>query len=338
VAFYRRIGTTSFLYRDRREENGRDKERDAVIRAIGEAGRLKIDILLFQEEYSFWSTDVEEAPSRGLFAPARVTQGEHRASVPQVEPSLAELAIASDDPYIGRVRDAAQAAHVNVALPIVEREGSRLYNSILPVTDKGGLLRPYRKMFPVPDGELSAGIVPGASNEAQTIAGVPVSFAICFDVHFDEVFTRARRSGARLVLWSSMWMGGAWLRAQALRNGLYIVSAAPDGCTFVDIDGGLIAESPSLWPQTIGHNTIVYEDLNFDREVMHCNARGALNEIVRRYGPRVHVRNQPQDSIVIIESLDPALRIEEVMREFGLKSWFQYIEESRQAAVRAQGG
>jgi hypothetical protein len=71
---------------------------------------------------------------------------------------------------------------------------------------------------------------------------------------------------------------------------------------------------------------------------MHCNARGALNEIVRRYGPRVHVRNQPQDSIVIIESLDPALRIDEVMREFGLKSWFQYIEESRQAAVRAQGG
>jgi hypothetical protein len=164
---------------------------------------------------------------------------------------------------------------------------------------------------------------------------VPVSFAICFDVHFDEVFTEARRSGARLVLWSSMWMGGAWLRAQALRNGLYIVSASPDGCTFVDMDGSIIAESPSLWPQSVGHNNLVFEDLNFDRDIFHCFAGGMLAEIRALYGARVHMRNLPQDSIVIIESLDPDLRLDEIKRAFGLRSWFEYITEAREAAHKA---
>ncbi len=192
-------------------------------------------------------------------------------------------------------------------------------------------------MFPVPSGEMSAGVTPGTCNTAQEIAGVPVSFAICFDVHFDEVFTEARRSGARPVLWSSMWMGGAWLRAQALRNGLYIVSASPDGCTFVDVDGSVIAESPSIYPQSVGHNNLVFEDLNFDRDIFHCLAGGTLGAIRARYGARVHMRNLPQDSIVIIESLDPDLPLEEIKSAFGLKSWFEYIGEAREAARAARG-
>jgi predicted amidohydrolase len=334
MALFKRIGTTSFLYRDSLAEDGQAQERAAIIRTIGEAGALGIDILLFQEEFSFWRSDVEDSPGRGAFAPARAA----RDAAPRDERYIMEYAMTRDDPYVQRVREAARAAGVNVALPLLEREGAHVYNSILPISARGDLLRPYRKMFPVPAVELSTGITPGTCNTAQEIAGVPVSFAICFDVHFDEVFTQARKSGARLVLWSSMWMGGAWLRAQALRNGLYVVSATPDGCTFVDIDGSLIGESPSLWPQTVGQNTIVFEDLNFDREVLHCNAGGALNEIRKRYGPRVHMRNRPQDSNVIIESLDPALPIGEIMKEFGLKSWFQYIEQSREAAARAGKG
>jgi len=330
VSLVRRIGTTSFLYGDSRARDRQKREREAVVRWIGEAGTLGIDILVFQEEYSFWHSGLEDAPGRMSFLPAPI----ERPAAPPTEGSMSDLAIGLDHPYIERVREASRKAGVNVALPIVEQDGDSVYNSLLPVTSEGKLLRPYRKMFPVPVGELSAGISPGSCNTAQVMAGVPVSFAICFDAHFDEVFTDARRSGARLVLWSSMWMGGAWIRAQALRNGLYIVSATPDGCTFVDIDGGIISESPSLWPQIEGHNNLVFEDLNFDRQIYHCYAGGALNAIRQKYGSRVHMRNRPQDSIVIIESLDPDLPLAEIEKEFGLKSWFRYIEEAR-AASRA---
>ena len=331
MAMYRRIGTTSFQYRDLGAEDGQQRERQAVVSRIREAGEMKVDILLFQEEYTFWASDREAVPELDRFAPALAAR-KSRAT----EPPMIELAITLDDPYVARVREAARAAHVNVALPVVERDGDRVYNSLLPVTAQGELLRPYRKMFPVPVGEISTGITPGGCNAAQEIAGVPVSFAICFDVHFDDVFTDARKSGARLLLYSSMWMGGAWMRAQALRNGLYIVSASPDGCTFVDMDGSIIAESPSLYPQVIGFNNLMFEDLNFDRDIFHCNAGGRLNDIRARYGARVHMRNFPQHSIVIIESLDPDLPLEEIKREFGLKDWFQYITEAQVAARAAR--
>ena len=125
------------------------------------------------------------------------------------------------------VQAAAKAAGVNIVLPIVERDDDLAYNSLVPITAQGEILKPYRKMFPVP-GEAP----PGTDNAAIELAGVPVAFSICYDVHFDEVYQAARDSGAKLVFWSSMWMGGRWLVARAVRYGFYIVSSTPNGSMF----------------------------------------------------------------------------------------------------------
>ena len=238
----------------------------------------------------------------------------------------------------GHVRRRARPTF-NVALPLLIRDESGVHNSLVPITSDGELLRPYHKMYPVAGdkGQLSemAQARPGEDNRAQLLAGVPVSFAICFDLHFDEVFRAARASGARLVLWSSMWMGGLWLRAQAIRNGFYMASATPDGCTFVDLDGSIIVESFTQWPQTIGQNNLIFEDLNFDRDIFHCYAGGKLNAIRKRYGARVHIRNRPNESIAIIETLDPDLSLDEVKREFELVCWYDYIQISKVARGEA---
>lgn len=324
---FRRIGTTSLQYGSPWVGDGPQRERDLVLGYIARAGEMGVDILLFQESFTFFTRDPDRDPKRRWFSP---TAPEPKK--PPLRP-LAERCMSLDDPYVARVRDAAKQAQVNVILPLFEQSGNFIYNSLVPVTSQGALLRPYRKMFPVGGGAID-GEVPGENNEAQLIADVPVSFSICFDIHFDEVFDAARNSGARLVFWSSMWMGGLWLVAQAVRNGIYIVSATPDGHTFVDMDGTILSESHNAWPQTAGHNVLVFEDLNFDRDVFHCWLDGKGDAVREKYGEKIHMRTRSQDSIVVIESLDPEVSIEAIKQEFDLKPWYEYIRSAREARNR----
>ncbi|MCY4109206.1 MAG: carbon-nitrogen hydrolase family protein [Chloroflexi bacterium] len=325
MAKFRRIGTTYFEYGDVRARDRAEREREAVLETIARAGDLRVDILLFQELFGFVASDRHSARDLRRWAPARTLKR------PVQKETYTEVAIGLDDPYVRAVQAAGKAARVNVVLPIVERDDDLAYNSLVPITAQGEILKPYRKMFPVP-GEAP----PGSHNAAVELAGVPVAFSICYDVHFDAVYQTARDSGAKLVFWSSMWMGGRWLVARAVRYGLYIVSSTPDGSTFVDMDGTIITESPAIYPQTTGQANLIFEDLNFDREVFHCNLAsypmsesfGKLNRLVEVYGDRIKIKNRPQDSTCIIETLDPDLSIEEVKARFQLQSWHEYIAAS----------
>ncbi|MDP6111803.1 MAG: carbon-nitrogen hydrolase family protein [Planctomycetota bacterium] len=326
MAKFRRIGTTYFEYGDVRVRNRVERERAAILEAISRAGELRVDILLFQELFGFVAFDGDSGSDLRRWAPARPCN-------PSAPPKTTypEVAIGLDDPYVRAVQAAANAAGVNIVLPIVERDDDLAYNSLVPITAQGEILKPYRKMFPVP-GEAP----PGSDNAAIELAGVPVAFSICYDVHFDEVYQAARDSGAKLVFWSSMWMGGRWLVARAVRYGFYIVSSTPNGSTFVDMDGTIITESPAIYPQTTGQANLIFEDLNFDREVFHCNLAsypmtesfGKLNKLTNEYGDRIKIRNRPQDSTCIIETLDHELSIDEVKSRFQLQSWHEYIAAS----------
>ena len=326
MAKFRRIGTTYFEYGDVRVRDRAEREREAVLETIVRAGDLRVDILLFQELFGFVAFDRDSGSDLRRWVPARPLS-------PSAPPKTTypEVAIGLDDPYVRAVQAAAKAAGVNIVLPIVERDDDLAYNSLVPITAQGEILKLYRKMFPVP-GEVP----PGSDNAAIELAGVPVAFSICYDVHFDEVYQTACDSGAKLVFWSSMWMGGRWLVARAVRYGFYIVSSTPNGSTFVDMDGTIIAESPAIYPQTTGQANLIFEDLNFDREVFHCNLAsypmsesfGKLNRLVEVYGDRIKIKNRPQDSTCIIETLDPDLSIEDVKARFQLQSWHEYIAAS----------
>ena len=69
--------------------------------------------------------------------------------------------------------------------------------------------------------------------------------------------------------------------------------------------------------------------------MFHCFADGKLNAIRERYGDQVHIRNRPQDSSCIIETLSPDLSIEQVKEAFGLRSWYDYIQWSKAARAEA---
>ena len=325
MANYRRIAAASFQFGDLRRPDCYKAERDMVLRFIERAGALGVDLLLFQEELGFFATAPSAWEERAFFAP-----GELQSDLPLLTHTPAELAEKITGPYVTAVREAARKHRVNVILPLLEQSGDRIYNSLLPITSAGTCLPPYRKRHPV-QGELDTEISPGTDPAVCELSGIRVGFSICFDMNFDEVFREAKDAGAQLMLWASMWMGGGWLRARALQYGFPLVSATPDGVSFVDADGSVLVESYSLYPQTCGQNNLVYEDLNFDKAVFHCLADGKLNEIVQKYGKTVHIRNRPQECICILESLaggPPLLQLEE---EFGLTEYDAFLRQSQAA-------
>lgn len=328
MAKVRRIATTSFQFGDLRRPDCYQAERDMVLHFIERAGAVGVDILLFQEELGFFAVAASAWEERKYFAP-----GELRSDLPPLLKSPAELAVGRDGAYVSAVREAARRHHVNVVLPILEQADSRLYNTLLPITWDGECKPPYRKRHPV-QGELNNGICAGENASVCELAGIKVGFSICFDMNFNDVFRDAKDAGAELMLWASMWMGGGWLRARALQYGFPMVSATPDGCSFVDMDGSVLVESYSLYPQTCGQNNLMYEDLNFDRAVFHSLADGRLNDIVKKYGRAVHIRNRPQECICILESLEGGPSLRQLKEEFGLTEYYQFIRQSERLLAR----
>ena len=70
--------------------------------------------------------------------------------------------------------------------------------------------------------------------------------------------------------------------------------------------------------------------VNTNCRVLHLDEnRWKFPEVVRRYGRRVEIRNPGSVSTVTLLSNDPALPVDEVVREFSLETYTDYLNRSR---------
>lgn len=107
--------------------------------------------------------------------------------------------------------------------PLIERDGERVFNSLIGVTPDGETLLHYRKKHPwMPETWASAG-----ESWCPTVQwrGVAVTAAICFDLHF---LLEEPRVDAELLLFASAWVGDSraeLLSALAKKNGFAVLNA-----------------------------------------------------------------------------------------------------------------
>ena len=98
----------------------------------------------------------------------------------------------------------ARERRVHVAGPLIERDGDCVYNACIVVDPRGELVARHRKRHPwYPEAWATPGNAPHPLFE---IAGVRLTIAICFDVHFlateaDDVLERADA-----LLFPSAWV------------------------------------------------------------------------------------------------------------------------------------
>jgi predicted amidohydrolase len=225
------------------------------------------------------------------------------------------------------LRDTAVRLGIAVTIPVLIREGDRLVNTFFLVSKKGEVLGSYRKRFPA-YGEVLDGIAGETPEPLIDWDGIQVGGAICFDTWFSEVFDSQAAAGAQLFLVPSLWPGGSFLNASAIKLSVPIAVAYPAWSRIIDIDGREIVGG-GYRNETLGFgfgSPVFTASLNFNRAAVHADrAQQKMVDVERAYGRRVGVRFDQQNCLFFVESRDPDLPVTEILERFELVTLQQYF-------------
>jgi hypothetical protein len=214
---------------------------------------------------------------------------------------------------------AARQARMNVVAGHLVREGGRIFNRALVFGRDGALVGFSDKVHPVGN-EARAGVTPGANPGAFDLDFGRIGVAICFDINWPGIWSELAARKVDLACWLSAYDGGFPLRSYAWVHGYPIVSSVLSyHARLYDITGEQ-ATLTSRW-QRVG-----VLELNLDRELFHTdNQMHKLIEIQARYGGAVRLTTMTEEHLFLLESLDPRVTVKDIMREFGLQSYRDYI-------------
>ena len=109
-----------------------------------------------------------------------------------------------DGPTSGRLADLARKHRLTLAGPLIESDGTRVFNSFVVFDPGGTRIAHYRKRNPF---TVETWATPGdLGNPVFEIAGVRATIAICFDLHFLERDATEALTQAQVLLFPSAWV------------------------------------------------------------------------------------------------------------------------------------
>jgi beta-ureidopropionase len=238
-------------------------------------------------------------------------------------------------PVSGRVAEFAKKHNCYIACPVYTKKDGGFYNSSLLIDRKGKIAGVYNKIHPVkseiiPGGPTDdVGIIPGAKDQPviETDFG-KVGMQICYDANWIDGWENCRKKGAEIILFSSAFPGGRMLNYYARRNGCYIVSSTGGDARIIDMSGNDI-DSSSTFVRFAWAN-INLEKINTDT----WPTNGRLPEIFSKYGNRLEIKVWDNTGIITIASLDPQLKVRDVIKEFELQTVDENIRTAEDVQVK----
>lgn len=234
---------------------------------------------------------------------------------------IKEIAEPIPGPSFSMLSDACRRGHFNLVAGHVTSEGGRYYNQALVINRQGELVGTYRKNYPV-QAEIECGITPGGEVPVFTLDFGKIGAAICFDINWPALWSSFREQHIDLACWISAYEGGFPLKSLAWANRYPIVSSVyPFHARVIDLTGEVLA-STSRWSR------VACCDLNFDRVLCHTDGQmGRVAEIQARYGTGVQVKTFTEEHLMLVENFLPDRTIQDIVQEFGLVSYQDYIAE-----------
>lgn len=211
--------------------------------------------------------------------------------------------------------------------------GGAYFNSAVLLDRQGEPQGTYNKIHPTL-GELELGISPGSA--APTVFETDfgrIGAQICFDIEWDDGWRGLAEAGAEIVFWQSAFAGGSAVNAKAWRNQYVVVSSCrKDTSKICDVTGEELAAT-GRW------NRAVCCAVNLEKVFLHTwPLNRHFAEIQKKYGRAIRITNFHEEEWSVIESLSSDVRVADVIKEFELESYGDFIArcEREQNAKRSQ--
>jgi predicted amidohydrolase len=125
---------------------------------------------------------------------------------------------------------------------LFEKDQYKVYNVAVLLTPEGEIGGKYRKIT-LPDGEASAGVVPGHEYPIFKTRFGMLGMMVCYDGFFPEVARELSKRGAEVIAWPVWGCNPDLARARAAENHVYLVSS-----TYEDISSNWMLSA--VWDHT----------------------------------------------------------------------------------------
>lgn len=241
--------------------------------------------------------------------------------------------LAEDEAVPGPVTSimAEQARRHNcyIVCPVITKKDGHFYNSAILLNRKGEIDGVYHKIHPTDTETLpdvyykGGGVTPGALKPPvfRTDFGT-IGLQICMDASWFDNWRALSEAGAEMVLFPSQGPFGDLLTHHAWMNQYYIVSATGEDARILDITGDVIASDGEFarW---------VCAPVNLEKAFLEIWPQvQKFPELEKKYGRRLKIKIYHPENWATIESLDPELKVADVLKEFGLPTLREQLKEA----------
>lgn len=218
-----------------------------------------------------------------------------------------------------------------VVCPVYTRKNGHFYNSSILIDRKGEIAGVYHKTHPVKSEIIvkeDVGVVPGAIDQPvfETDFG-KVGMQICYDAYWSDGWDNLHVKGADIVFFSSAMPGGRILNYYASKNEYYIVSSTGNDARVIDKSGNDL-------DCTSDFVRLAWATINLNKLNVDLWPPSRIGEMYKKYGNRIGIRVWTNTDVATVESLDPELNIRNVINEFEIPVFSEYIK--KETGIHAQ--
>ena len=217
-----------------------------------------------------------------------------------------------------------------IICPTITKKDGHFYNSAILINREGKTQGVFHKVHPVSTEIISGqyykkskGVTPGPIKAPvyETDFG-RVGMQICFDANWTESWKSLSTDGAELVGFPSQGPFTYTLRNHAWMNQYAIVSATGEDAQIVDKTGDSLALDGEFarW---------VCAPVNLEKEIVQIWPQVLkFKDIQKKYGRKLHIKIYHEENWASFESLDPDVKIKDVLKEYDIPTFDEQIREA----------